>query len=578
MGEAVERREAHGDEEDPEQPEQGQSERRIDGTVQCRQSTLRRVNDRPQVTRTRDRADMRVSHRTLPYHEGPVDPTRSPLRGMSYTQARRLLVAVGVGVLGVLALVMYARRVETVEVVAVLLFVPVFLALLRWDLAGGVAAAAGASVAYIAMRASAIDSGRREPLHRAHRRPLHRVSRLRRARGMGQQPTYGASLTKLDLYDQIDDLTGLFNARYFMQGTDFEMARARRYHTIFAVVVVDIPAAPLEQLARRAHVRLLRELGRLLGGSVREVDRVVHSRDDEHHRLAVILPETGPEGARCVLRATGRSGGGPRPARHRARRRCAAGDRAHLPRRRGRAGGAAPRVRHDRPRRAPGGVRADSRTVTWDERQRTLTTRLAGRPLSALEQGTLVVIPSTTFPSVELRKITGIEHYEERMLFTALLLRRPELRLVFVTAVPVEGAVTEYFLRHLPDPDDARRRLHLVSVGVPEPRALSEKLLARPDVLEEIRAERGRRVVGLRAAVQRDAARTSGERRVGSAGVRRVARAFRVGVEDGSRQVARRPASPPSTAPKGSARSTRWRARSPSCSSGNPKRVPSWSS
>ena len=129
--------------------------------------------------------------------------------------------------------------------------------------------------------------------------------------------------------------------------------------------------------------------------------------------------------------------------------------------------------------------------MTWAERQRALATRLAGQPLSALEQGTLVVIPSTTFPSVELRKITGIEHYEERMLFTALLLRRPELRIVFVTAVPVDGAVTEYFLRHLPDADDARRRLHLVSVGDPEPRALSEKLLARPELLEEIRVSAG---------------------------------------------------------------------------------------
>ena len=129
--------------------------------------------------------------------------------------------------------------------------------------------------------------------------------------------------------------------------------------------------------------------------------------------------------------------------------------------------------------------------MTWDERQHALAMRLAGHPLNALEQGTLVVIPSTTFPSVELRKITGIEHYEERMLFTVLLLRRPELRIVFVTAVPVDAAVTEYFLRHLPDPDDARRRLHLVSVGDPEPRALSEKLLARPDVLDEIRARAG---------------------------------------------------------------------------------------
>jgi hypothetical protein len=125
--------------------------------------------------------------------------------------------------------------------------------------------------------------------------------------------------------------------------------------------------------------------------------------------------------------------------------------------------------------------------VSWSERQRALATRLDGQPLTALERGTIVVIPSTTFPSVELRKITGIEHYEERMLFTVLLLRRPELRLVFVTAVPIDGAVVDYFLGYLPDPDDARRRLDLVPVGDPTPRALSEKLLERPEVLAEIR-------------------------------------------------------------------------------------------
>ena len=43
-------------------------------------------------------------------------------------------------------------------------------------------------------------------------------------------------MTKLDLYDQVDDVTGLFNARYFVQGTDLEMARARRYRSVFAVV------------------------------------------------------------------------------------------------------------------------------------------------------------------------------------------------------------------------------------------------------------------------------------------------------------------------------------------------------
>ena len=126
VGEPVERRQAEGDEEDPEQPEQGQSRPEDGGHGLSVGSRRARVNDRLDSPRPLDIAGARAA---LSYHEWPVDPTRSPLRGMSYTQARRLLVAVGVGVLGVLALVMYARRVETIEVLAVLLFVPVFLAL-----------------------------------------------------------------------------------------------------------------------------------------------------------------------------------------------------------------------------------------------------------------------------------------------------------------------------------------------------------------------------------------------------------------------------------------------------------------
>ena len=43
-------------------------------------------------------------------------------------KARRLLVATGVAVLAVVAVVMYARRVDTIEVAATLLFLPLFVA------------------------------------------------------------------------------------------------------------------------------------------------------------------------------------------------------------------------------------------------------------------------------------------------------------------------------------------------------------------------------------------------------------------------------------------------------------------
>jgi GGDEF domain-containing protein len=105
-------------------------------------------------------------------------------------------------------------------------------------------------------------------------------------------------LTKLEIYDQIDDYTGVFNARFFVQDTDLEMSRAKRYQTIFSVAEVDFPVAPLQTLTRRQRKGIRRELGRLLQEAVRTVDRPVHGFDGTRHNFAVVLPETGVEGAR----------------------------------------------------------------------------------------------------------------------------------------------------------------------------------------------------------------------------------------------------------------------------------------
>lgn len=87
----------------------------------------------------------------------------------------------------------------------------------------------------------------------------------------------------------------------------------------------------------------------------------------------------------------------------------------------------------------------------------------------------------------ELRKITGIQFYEERMLFSTLLLARPELRLVYLTSLPIDEAIVEYYLGFLPDPAGARARLALVPLDDPSPMPLSEKLLHRPAVVAHVR-------------------------------------------------------------------------------------------
>ena len=215
---------------------------------------------------------------------------------MSYAATRRLIAAGGFAVLLLLAAILYFRRVDSVEVFAVLLFLPVFLALVMWRLPGGAIAGVLAATGYVAMRLDAIDAIGAE-----------RFVGLIATRAIGYI-AFGiiggwavrqldSSLEKLDIYDQIDDETGLYNARFFLQETDLEMARATRYKTLFSVAVVDVPAGPIDGLGRRKRAGVMTELGRAMQAAVRSVDRAVHGRVGDVHRFGVICPETGPEGA-----------------------------------------------------------------------------------------------------------------------------------------------------------------------------------------------------------------------------------------------------------------------------------------
>lgn len=216
---------------------------------------------------------------------------------MSYATTRRLVLAGGLVVLGVIAAILYLRRVDTVEVVAVLLFVPVFFAFVLFQLPGGTVAGVLAAAAYAALRLDAIDAvgaGRFTGLIATRTVGYIAFGVL----GGWAVAQLERSLDKLDIYDQIDDDTGLYNARFFLQETDLEMSRAQRYRTLFSVAVVDVPGEPVDALPRRKRAALLNDIGRALHDAVRTVDRAVHGRVDGVHRFAVICPETGEEGAR----------------------------------------------------------------------------------------------------------------------------------------------------------------------------------------------------------------------------------------------------------------------------------------
>jgi hypothetical protein len=83
-----------------------------------------------------------------------------------------------------------------------------------------------------------------------------------------------------------------------------------------------------------------------------------------------------------------------------------------------------------------------------------------------------------------------LQAYEERFLFLLLLLRQPRARLIYVTSQAIHPEVIEYYLDLLPGvfAGHARQRLFLVTPLDGSPVPLTEKLLARPRLIEHIKS------------------------------------------------------------------------------------------
>jgi hypothetical protein len=101
----------------------------------------------------------------------------------------------------------------------------------------------------------------------------------------------------------------------------------------------------------------------------------------------------------------------------------------------------------------------------------------------------VLIVPSLSLDQQVLAKISGVHHYEERMLCLLLLLRMPRTRVIYVTSTPISETVIDYYLHLLPGVPSlhARQRLTLVSCNDASPVALTRKILQRPRVLERIR-------------------------------------------------------------------------------------------
>src|SRR6266487_837308 len=101
---------------------------------------------------------------------------------------------------------------------------------------------------------------------------------------------------------------------------------------------------------------------------------------------------------------------------------------------------------------------------------------------------TIVVVPSMSIDAIGSGAV--MQAYEERFLFLLLLLRQPRARLIYVTSQTILPSIIGYYLDLLPGviPSHARPRLFLLSPLDGSVRPLSDKLLARPRLIERMRS------------------------------------------------------------------------------------------
>lgn len=103
---------------------------------------------------------------------------------------------------------------------------------------------------------------------------------------------------------------------------------------------------------------------------------------------------------------------------------------------------------------------------------------------------TVVIVPSLTLDQEILAKVNGHVFYEERLLCLLMLLRMPNTNVVFVSSVPIDPVIVDYYLHLLPGITGfhARQRLTLLSCYDSSTVSLTQKILDRPRLIQRIKA------------------------------------------------------------------------------------------
>jgi GGDEF domain-containing protein len=212
----------------------------------------------------------------------------------------RVLLGAMAFILAALAVTQWARKMDTPEVVATLLLLVVLLGIALFEVVGGVAVGALATIAYGLLRARSIDVvGSAEVFKWI---ALHGLVFIGfGAAGGAAHRVVSQALSNAASNEQIDPRTGCAGSRSIVQILDSESARTARYKREFSVITIDLGDEVIGGLPTKQQTGVRKELGELLRTSIRTTDRVGTVAFSDRERIVLILPETPLSGAQIFL-------------------------------------------------------------------------------------------------------------------------------------------------------------------------------------------------------------------------------------------------------------------------------------
>jgi hypothetical protein len=125
----------------------------------------------------------------------------------------------------------------------------------------------------------------------------------------------------------------------------------------------------------------------------------------------------------------------------------------------------------------------------WDAMQAQLEDQFKWHFQDPLAPKTVIILPGLSLDAEILTKLTGAIHYEERLLCLLLLLRMPKTNVVYLSSVPIDNEIVDYYLHLIPGVTNlhARKRLTMLNCYDASNRPLTEKVLGRPRLIQQIK-------------------------------------------------------------------------------------------